>query len=90
MPELFDTTEIMLSTVDNPFNPFTDFDTWNAYDIGLGYNTCAFLDRIAVVSDDMSEPDQRLAIQQAIEEIVTENVSGMWTKVTRNSFNQEG
>lgn len=86
MPELFDTTEVMLSTIDNPFNPFTDFDTWNTYDMRLGYNTCAFLDRIAVVSDDMSEPDQKLAIQQAIDEIVEENVSGMWRKVTPSDF----
>lgn len=75
--------EYMLTTVDNPFNPFTRFDEWLAYDIKMGYNTASFLDRIAKVSNDISAPDQALAIQDAIDEIVSENVSGMWRKVSR-------
>ena len=84
-----DTTEpieYMLTTVDNPFSPFTRFEEWLQYDITMGYNTAAFLDRIAKVSDDLPEPDQALAIQNAIDEIVQENVSGMWRKVSRDSF----
>ena len=77
--------EYMLTTVDNPFDPFTRFDEWYEYDVRLGYNTSAFLDRVAKVSNDISEPDQLLAIQDAIDEIVKENVSGMWRKVSRNS-----
>jgi hypothetical protein len=77
--------EYMLTTVDNPFDPFTRFDEWLAYDTQQGYNTSSFLARIAQVSDDLSEPDQALAVQNAIDEIVTENVLGMWRKVSRNS-----
>ena len=55
------------------------------YDIAMGYNTSAFLDRVAKISHELSEPDQELAIQNAIDEIVQENVSGMWRKVSRNS-----
>lgn len=77
-------TEYMLTTVDNPFDPFTRFDEWLAYDTRMGYNSAAFLDRIAKVSNDLSEADQALAIQNAIDEIVQENVSGMWVKVSRN------
>ena len=82
-----DTTEYMLTTVDNPFNPFTQFDEWFAYDARMGYHTPSFLDRIAKVSDDLSQPDQALAIQDAIDEIVQENVSGMWRKVSKENFN---
>ena len=80
--------EYMLTTVDNPFDPFTRFDEWNAYDIRMGYNTSSFLDRVAYVSDELSEPDQVLAIQTAIDEIVQENISGMWKKVSRTSVKQ--
>ena len=80
--------EYMLTTVDNPFNPFTQFDEWFEYDVKLGYNTASFLDRIVRTSHDLSEADQALAIQNAIDEIVQENVSGMWRKVSRNSFNE--
>ncbi|HEY1249283.1 MAG TPA: hypothetical protein VGE97_09865 [Nitrososphaera sp.] len=78
-------TEYMLTTVDNPFDPFAEFDEWLAYDISMGYNTSSFLDRIAKVSDDLSDPDQALAVQRAIDEILEENVSGMWRKVSRTS-----
>ena len=80
-----DGPEYMLTTFDNPFNPFTHFDEWNAYDMMMGYHTLSFLARVAQVSTEISEPDQQLAIQLAIEEIVEENVSGMWRKVTRDS-----
>jgi hypothetical protein len=79
-------TEYMLTTVDNPFNPFTRFDEWLEYDSRLGYNTPSFLARIAKVSNDLSQADQELEIQNAIDEIVRENVSGMWRKVSRTSF----
>ena len=79
-----DGPEYMLTTVDNPFNPFTQYDEWYAYDTMMGYNTLAFLDRVAVVSSEISEADQQLAIQLSIEEIVEENVSGMWRKVSRH------
>lgn len=74
--------EHMLTTVDNPFDPFTQFDEWYAFDQRSGYNTTELLARIVVSSDELSETDQSLAIEQAIDEIVTENVSGVHKKVT--------
>lgn len=78
--------EYMLTTVDNPYDPFTQFDEWLEYDIAKGYNTSAFLGRVARVSSEQSEVDQALAVQEAIDEIVQENVSGMWKKVAKNSI----
>lgn len=77
--------EHMLTTVDNPFNPFTHFDEWFAYDQALGYNTTAFLARIARVSDELSEADENAAIERAIDEIVGENVLGLYRKVAAPS-----
>jgi hypothetical protein len=84
MADTTDVVEYMLTTVDNPFDPFTEFDEWLAYDIRLGYNSSAFLARIAKVSNELSEPDQALAVQDAIDEIVNENVLGVWKKVSRS------
>jgi hypothetical protein len=73
--------EHMLTTVDNPFNPFTQFDEWNAYDQAAGYYTLSFLARIVRTSDSLSDADQSLAMELAIDEIVEENVLGLYRKV---------
>lgn len=86
MADTTETTEFMLTTVDNPFDPFTRFEEWLAYDTRLGYGTASMLDRVAFVSSDTSETDQKLSVQQAIDEIVSENVSGMWKKVRRGEI----
>jgi hypothetical protein len=75
----------MLTTVDNPFDPFNEFESWYAYDMQAGYNTTGLLARIARTSDELSEPDNSLAIEQAIDEIVRINASGVHRKVSRNS-----
>jgi hypothetical protein len=70
----------MLTTVDNPYDPFTQWDEWWEFDTSKGYNTASFLARIAKVSDDLSESDQTEAIESAIDEIVKENVRGIYKK----------
>lgn len=74
----------MLTTTDNPFDPRTHYDEWLAWDMAR-YNTNSLLARVVRTSSELSDPDQELAIQDAIDEIVTENVSGMHTKVRTNS-----
>lgn len=77
--------ESMLTTLDNPYDPFTQFDEWYAYDERAGYHTMAFLARIVRTSDELSEADQSVAIENAINEIVKENVLGIYRKVTQAS-----
>lgn len=73
----------MLTTVDNPHDPFDDFDNWYAWDERSGYHTTAFLARVCVMSDDLSDLDQALAIEYAIDEIMNQNVTGNFRRVTR-------
>ena len=72
----------MLTTVDNPFDPFTQFDDWQTFDENKGYNTCSYLARVVKTSDELSEEDEALAIDQGIDEIVKENILGIYRKVT--------
>lgn len=71
----------MLTTIDNPFNPYTQFDEWYEFDVQAGYYTTSFLARITKTSDELSEVDQDLALEQAIDEIIRENVLGIYKKV---------
>lgn len=75
----------MLTTIDNPFNPFTQFDDWYAFDEGNGYHTCAYLARITKPSHELSEVDQQIDIELAIDEIVSLNVLGIYKKVSNLS-----
>lgn len=76
----------MLTTVDNPFSPFTQFKEWFAFDTIKGYNTSGLLARITVTSDELSEADQNVAIENAMAEIVRENVSGMHRMVVADDY----
>ena len=71
----------MLSTIDNPFNPFKDFDSWFLYDIEKGYNSCSYLARIARTSDQLSEEETRAEIERAIDEIIQYDFMGVYIKV---------
>lgn len=71
-----------LTTTDNPFNPFTEFKQWMAWDMRAGYNTSDYLARVVVTSDELSDADQDAAIEQAIDEILEENVLGIYKRVT--------
>lgn len=76
----------MLTTIDNPFNPFTQYDDWYAFDVRNGYNSCAYLARIVKSSEELNDKDEFLAVQQAINDIVRLNVLGIYTKVKKESF----
>lgn len=77
--------EHALTTIDNPFDPFDEYPAWYAFDYNKGHHTPGFLARIAVVSDELSEADQSVAMELAIDEIIRENVSGIYKKVSRET-----
>lgn len=74
--------EHMVTTTDNPFNPFTDWDEWFAFDERAGYHTTAFVARVMMSSHELSEADQALAYELAVDEIVKFNVLGIYKRVT--------
>ena len=72
---------MMLSTIDNPFNPHIQWDEWKRYDEDKKYYTCAYLARITKTSDDLSDADYNKAVEDAINEIVKLNVNGLYIKI---------
>jgi hypothetical protein len=77
--------DFMLTTIDNPWDPFTQYQEWYAFDLEKGYNTPGFLARICKTSSELSEEDQDLLIKEAINEIVRLNVRGIDKKATRRA-----
>lgn len=78
--------ESMITTIDNPYSPFTQPDEWYAFDIQKGYDTCGYLARIANTSYDMTPAEEETAIDLAIDEIVKQNVLGIYRKVFPSSY----
>jgi hypothetical protein len=83
-----DTTnkQYMLTTLDNPYNPFTQYDEWYALDEARGYHSTGLLARYVVTSDALSPADQENAIQQGLNELIQDNPYGMYKKVSTDDF----
>ena len=76
--------DCMLTTFDNPYNPFSQFKNWFLFDVEKGYDSCGYLARIAHLADGMSEDEQNEEIEHAIDEIIALDFLGIYTKVYRN------
>ena len=73
----------MLTTFDNPFDPFEQFNFWFLFDIEKGYDSCAYLGRIARTSDQFSEEENNRVVEMAIDEIIKHDVRNVFKKVSR-------
>ncbi len=70
-----------LTTLDNPFDPFTQWDSWFRFDEDEGYHSCAYLARIARTSDQLSPSENEQEIERAIDDIVKYNPLGIYKKI---------
>ena len=88
--------EFMLTTIDNPFDPFEQFTSWFLFDVEKGYNTswflfdvekgyntCSRLARIANISGELSEKEVDEEIERAIDEIIKYDFTNIYKKVKR-------
>ena len=73
--------KFMLTTKDNPFDPRLDFDSWYNYDIDKGYNSCALLDRVTPISDQLSEQENDRLIEHGIDQIIIYDPLNIYTKL---------
>lgn len=78
--------EFMLTTIDNPFDPFEEFTSWFLFDVEKGYNTCSRLARIANISDELSEKEVDEEIERAIDEIIKYDFMNIYKKVKREKM----
>lgn len=75
-------TEYRLTTKDNPFNPFTQFDKWFLFDVEKGYNTCGYLARI-LNKEGSSDDNSAQEIEDAIDEIIRNDFMNIYLKVKK-------
>ncbi len=75
--------QYLISTIDNPFDPFDNFASWFQFDIEKGYNSCGLLMRRANITEDMSSVEEIKEIGRAIDEIIANDPLGIYIKVTK-------
>ena len=73
----------MLTTFDNPFDPFEQFTSWFMFDVEKGYNSCSYLARIAKLTDDMTDQEVSDEIERAIDEIIQYDFANIYKKVKK-------
>lgn len=73
----------MLTTIDNPFDPFEQFTSWMLFDKEKGYDSSERLMRIANISDDMTQKEVDEEIERAIDEIIKYDFMNIYVKVKK-------
>ena len=76
--------KVAITTIDNPYDPITQFDDWYAFDELKGYHSCSLLARFtnANSDSDLNAEEENLIVENAIDRII-ENVSGFYKKVIK-------
>lgn len=70
-----------ITTIDNPYNPQTEFVPWFLFDVNSGYNTCDYLSRIAKTSDQLSDEENEIENERAIDEIIQYDFQNIYKKI---------
>ena len=78
-----ETQEYMITTVDNPFSPFDDFDKWFEYDVLHHHNTCQLLASFSTINETMSTKERLDAVEQAIDEVIRLDFQHKFKKISR-------
>lgn len=72
-----------VTTLDNPWDFWTHFDEWDAFDQEKGYFTNNYIARVAIVSNEMSQQEYEDAIEAAVDDIVRLNITGNYRKIVK-------
>ena len=79
-------TETMLTTIDNPFNPFEQFVDWYMYDCQKGYNTYSRIARLMPTDDESLSSIEKDRIEDnIIDRMIQHDPLGIYTKVDEES-----
>lgn len=71
----------MLTTLDNPFDPFDDFTSWYMFDCEKGHNTSSRLARIANLTGEMSQKEADDEMERAMDVIMKYDFEDKYIKV---------
>lgn len=71
---------VALTTLDNPWDPLNQYDSWSRFDHDHGYNSSELLDRTSYTSDQLSDEENTVELERAIDEIVKYDFLNIYKK----------
>ena len=77
--------DYMVTTYDNPINPFDEFELWWKTDLLLGHDCCSALAKFACLSSVDSEKFNEIDVKFAIDELIKQNPT-LYKKVSRKDY----
>lgn len=81
---------VTITTVDNPYDPFDDFEHWFQFDTEKGYYTSSRVARLTKLRDDMSEVEEDLEVERAIDRLIEIDPLKIYKKVVRERDEDKG
>lgn len=78
--------QYLLTTLDNPYNPFVDFTSWYMFDCENGHNTSSRLARIANLNSEMTQKERDEEIDRAMNLIVKFDFEDLYVKGTEEQI----
>ena len=78
----------MLTTFDNPFNPFVDFSSWYMFDCEMQHNTCGRLARLVDIDSEMTEREVNAEKERVMDFIVQYDLEGIFFKGTKEQIDK--
>ena len=79
--------DCMLTTIDNPYDPFEQFALWLMFDKEKGYDSCERLARLVQpkIENDMSEQEINVITENAIDDLIKDDFLNIFTKAFRKT-----
>lgn len=79
------TQEVMLTTFDNPYDPFEQFTLWLMFDKEMGYNTSERMMRLANITDDMSQIEIDAEVERAMDRLIELDFTNTFKKYFKDN-----
>ena len=77
--------DYLLTTIDNPYDPFEQFTLWLLFDKEQGYNTVDYIGRIIQLSPEMSRKEEEEAYDRAVDTIIANDFLNIYKRVFRQN-----
>ena len=77
--------DYLLTTFDNPYDPFTQNALWMLFDKEKGYNTLEYLGRVIKLTPEMTQKEENEAYDLAVDTIIANDFLNIYKRKFRQT-----